>query len=64
MLRTSGFSKINGRDVYTDAVSKRWRCPECKWWRDWSQDHCCACGYMRDAANPEAQEFEARKAGA
>jgi hypothetical protein len=45
------FFTVNGRVIYTDGMAKRWRCPVCKWWRDWEEDRCCACGCTRDGAS-------------
>jgi hypothetical protein len=65
MRRKGGFFKINGREVYANATSKRWRCPECKWWRDWAEERCCACGSRRDGDEPAAlPKPRVRRAGA
>jgi hypothetical protein len=42
------FSVINGREVYSGAT-KLWRCPECKWWREWTEEVCFACKTPRDS---------------
>lgn len=46
--RRARFWESNGRRVFENGDIKRWRCPVCAWWRDWSEDRCCACGLVRD----------------
>jgi hypothetical protein len=46
------FSIVNGRQVYDNGLTKLWRCPECKWWREWEEKQCCACKLLRDDPSP------------
>lgn len=42
------FSWINGREVFGEGATRKWRCPECGWWRPWAEEKCIACGKKRD----------------
>ena len=55
--RRTSFSVLNGREVFSTGVLRRWRCPVCAWWRDWSEQRCCGCGLARDipAATPRVR---------
>jgi hypothetical protein len=44
----SFFSIINGREVFDNGQTKRWRCPKCEWWLEWAQLVCSNCGSLRD----------------
>jgi hypothetical protein len=48
MAENGLFTVINGREVFDNGTSKRWRCPKCEWWRDWEDEH-CICGAPRYA---------------
>lgn len=56
------FSTLNGREVFQNGERKRWRCPVCAWWRDWSDQRCCGCGLSRDL--PAVAPAKHRTAGA
>jgi hypothetical protein len=45
----SSFTVVNGRVVFDNGITKRWRCPVCAWWREWQVKSCSACGTHRDA---------------
>jgi hypothetical protein len=47
-IRPFSFFQLNGREVFVNEALKRWRCPECAWWRDWDEERCCGCGLHRD----------------
>ncbi len=47
-MAENSFSVINGREVFDNGFSRQWRCPNCKWWRNWEDEH-CICGARRDA---------------
>jgi hypothetical protein len=36
-----------GREVFENELTKLWRCPNCKWWRQW-EDERCTCGVSRE----------------
>ena len=61
-MRRLSFSVLNGREVFDNGDSRRWRCPVCAWWRDWNEERCCGCGLTRD--NPAAAPARTRAAGA
>ncbi len=47
------FSIVNGREIYECGGQKKWRCPSCKWWREWDEVLCPACGEPREAINEQ-----------
>ena len=61
-MRRVSFSVLNGREVFENGDRKRWRCPVCAWWRDWTEERCCGCGLTRD--NPAVVRPKTRAAGA
>jgi len=56
-MASTAFTFLNGRMVYDNGLVRIWRCPYCKWWREWEDGRCKVCGAQRDgsagqAANP------------
>ena len=45
------FSVLNDRVVYDNGEVRIWRCPACKWWRDWEVERCPVCRGLRDAVS-------------
>jgi hypothetical protein len=42
------FNIVNGREVFDNGVVRLWRCASCKWWLNWVEEKCSACGAPRD----------------
>lgn len=44
----SQYGIVNGRKVLDNGATKRWRCPQCRWWQEWEQKVCRCCAAPRD----------------
>ncbi len=51
MAADGKFLVANGRVVFDNGVTKRWQCPECRWWREWADECCPVCRSPREAAD-------------
>ena len=48
------FTQVNGREVFDNGLTRRWRCPSCKWWQEWDKERCSCCGALRDKGSQQA----------
>src|SRR5438477_11354027 len=44
------FTWVNNREIFDNGEVKKWRCADCRWWLNWSDEPCCTCGSPRDGA--------------
>ena len=54
----SSFTVVNGRVVFDNGITKRWRCPVCAWWREWQVESCSACAIWTPARPSSAPWIE------
>jgi len=47
------FTWVNGREVFDNGEVRKWRCEDCRWWLEWTEEHCRVCRAPRDAAKPK-----------
>ena len=56
------FTWVNGREVFDNGEVKKWRCEDCAWWVEWTDESCRVCHAPRDcvASKPKPRPVKVR----